>query len=233
MPVPTAITNRIRAFIDDRLPRGIRDSPLFMYPLFWVWFKGKHVRTCMDFKRIAPALTSSELRDIYRRVESFADGRATDTHPEALAHVIDAIDHNATSLLDVGCGRGFFLRRLQEHFEGIRLTGCDFSERKQDVGRAAYVSCDAEALPFADRSFDVVTCFHTLEHTRRLDVAIAELRRVCRKQLIVVVPRQKYFFYTLDLHLQFFPDPAALENAMRMGAAVRQFGSDLVYIATV
>ena len=89
----------------------------------------------------------------------------------------------------------------------------------------------AERLPFRDKSFDVVTCFHTLEHTRDLPRAIAELRRVARRQLIVIVPRQRRFHYTLDLHLQFFETPEALAAAMGKPGEIRQFGSDLVYIS--
>jgi hypothetical protein len=76
-----------------------------------------------------------------------------------------------------------------------------------------------------------VTCFHTLEHTRDLRAAIAELKRVARRQLIVIVPRQRSFFYTLDLHLQFFETPEALAEAMGGEGRIHQFGSDLVYIA--
>lgn len=218
--------------MDNRLPRVVRDSRVFMIPLYWVWFKRKHVRLSMEFKSLAPSMTQTEFRNVYRVVESMADGRETDTHTDALINVLDSIDPAATSLLDVGCGGGYFLRRLQRdpRFDALRLAGCDFMEGA-DVGRARYTMADIEALPFADRAFDVVTCFHTLEHTRRLAVAVAELKRICRRQIIVVIPRQQYFRYTFDLHLQFFPTPEALENAIGMNGTIRQFGSDLVYIA--
>lgn len=233
----TAITNRIRWVLDDLLPKRIRNARWFMAPFFFVWFKGRHVRTAMDFKRLAPSLTEEEFREVYRRVSTLADGRPTDTHPDAMAYALLHLD--GETLLDVGCGRGFFLNvaraSARDGSGGLKpalhfLVGCDLLDRV-DLGDAAYVTASAERLPFADRSFDTVTCFHTLEHTRDLGAAIAELRRVARRRLIVIVPRQRRFEYTLDLHLQFFETPEALRAAVGPGGEIRQFGDDLVYIS--
>jgi ubiquinone/menaquinone biosynthesis C-methylase UbiE len=65
------------------------------------------------------------------------------------------------------------------------------------------------ALPFGDRAFDTVVCAHTLEHIPDLFRAAAELRRVAHR-VIVVVPRQRYYRYTVDYHLHFFPSAAPL-----------------------
>jgi SAM-dependent methyltransferase len=232
MQIGTRVTNRIRWILDERIPRSLREARWFMAPLFFVWCKGRHVRTWMDFKRIAPAMTRTELRDFYRQATSFASERDSDTNPAALAHVRSVIDPAASSLLDVGCGRGHFLRTLQkdEAQASMRLTGCDLTDRAA-VGRASYVVGDTESLPFSDEAFEVVTCFHTLEHLLRPDAAIAELRRICRRQLILVVPRQKYFFYTMDLHLNFFPEAAAFAALLGVSEdAIQQFGDDLVYL---
>jgi len=225
----TSITNRIRFVLDELLPAAIRNARWFMYPIFFVWFRGRHVRTAMDFKRLAPALSDLELRDVYRHVRTLADRRPTDTNEEAMAFALEQLDHRIESLLDVGCGRGFFLAKVA----GPPLrVGCDLLDFVQ-LEDAHYVTASAERLPFADAAFDVVTCFHTLEHTRNLHAAVAELKRVARKKLIVIVPRQRFFFYTLDLHLQFFETPLALAEAMGSEGTIRQFGSDLVYIAAV
>jgi len=213
MALPTAMTNR-------------------MWPFFHVWLKGKDVKTWMEFKRLAPRLTNDEFRDVYRRSQSLASGRVTDTNRQALAHVCASIRKDSRSLIDIGCGGGYFLRELQQsaRWGNINLYGCDMMDRGE-IGSATYVVGDLESLPFADRSIDVVTCFHTLEHTRRLDLAVAELKRICRRQLIIVVPKQRYFHYTLDLHLNFFPEAEALESVVRLGRPIVEFGSDLVYIA--
>jgi Methyltransferase domain len=221
--VKTSITNRIRTVL-DALPPWLRDARWFMAPMFAVWFKGRHVRLAMDFKRIGPSLSDAEFRDVYARVRTLGDSRETDTHPEAMAYAIGNMDADAKTLVDVGSGRGFFLRELRKSRTFDAMFGCD-------LGPNADVMAMIEKLPFRDRSIDIVTCFHTLEHTRDLRRAADELRRIARKQLIVIVPRQKRFEYTFDLHLQFFETAEALETALGMGGEIRQFGDDLVYIS--
>lgn len=233
MAIPTSITNRIRTVLDERVPRRLRNARWFMYPFFFVWCKGRHVREWMDFKDLAPRMTVSELRELYRRAVSFASGRPTDTHPDALAFVLNAIDGDAKTLIDVGMGRGYFLRRVQDErrLDGIRLFGCDLMEGPHE-GRARRIVGDHEKLPFGDRAFDVVACMHTLEHSRDFAAAIRELRRICARQLIVIVPRQQYLRYTMDMHLQFFPTAAVLADALGVDErSIRRFGDDLVWIS--
>lgn len=214
LAVKTSITNRIRAVI-DALPPFIRDARWFNWPLFFVWFKGRQVRTAMEFKSLAASMSDAQFREVYRNVKTLADDRETDTNDEAMAFAISRLEEG--TLLDVGCGRRLFLNNLG------RGVGCDLL--------GGDVLALAERLPFLDKSFDVVTCFHTLEHTRDLPRAIAELRRVAKKQLIVIVPRQKRLRYTFDLHLQFFETPEALADAMGVPGEIRQFSHDLVYIS--
>ena len=234
MGIATAITNRIRFILDECLPPVLRDSRIFMWPFFALWFRGRHIRTAMDFKRLAPSMTDAEFRDAYRNIETLAAGRATDTNANALGFVLEAIDPGAASILDVGCGGGYFLRLARKHpkFARVALYGCDQLDRS-DTGDAPYVTGDVAKLPFRDRAFDVVTCFHTLEHTRDAHRAVAELRRVCGRQLVIVVPRQRYNYFTLDLHLQFFPSEEALGMLLRTRAPIRRFSDDLVAVIDV
>lgn len=238
----TSITNRIRSVI-DALPRSIRDARWFMWPFFVVWFRGRHVTTAMELKRLAPSMTDAEFRDVYRQVKTLADHRVTDTNAEAMEYVLSKL--LGESLLDVGSGRGYFLSKVG----GMWRVGCDLGgpgfgirdpgsvAQAQQLGSLIpdpgprFVASLAEHLPFKTNAFDTVTCFHTLEHVRDLGTAIAELKRVARRRLIVIVPRQRRFHYTLDLHLQFFETADALRDAMGAPGEIRQFGSDLVYIS--
>jgi len=49
------------------------------------------------------------------------------------------------------------------------------------------------ALDFDDRSFDLVLCLEVLEHLERPGVALEELRRVCRRDLVLSVPHEPFF----------------------------------------
>jgi SAM-dependent methyltransferase len=89
--------------------------------------------------------------------------------------------------LDVACGPGNTTRRLRDALGDGLAVGCDASASmlaravRDSPGRGvAYVRADAEALPFADGSFDVVTCYgalYLMEHPFR---AVDELLRVLR-----------------------------------------------------
>lgn len=99
----------------------------------------------------------------------------------------------------------------------LRLFGCDIIEDPRihgNVPTAIFVRASVEHLPFPDKSMDVVTCFHTLEHVGNLRAATEELIRVARRRLLIIVPRQGYARYTLDLHLHFWYSAEHLRGAL-------------------
>src|ERR1700737_3381187 len=73
---------------------------------------------------------------------------------------------DAARLLDVACGTARFLREVKANYPRLHVTGLDLSPHYLTVARrelAAWsrirlVEGAAEALPFADAEFDVVTC---------------------------------------------------------------------------
>ena len=92
------------------------------------------------------------------------------------------------SVLDVGCGDGT-LALACAALDATAVCGCDPDPRMIADARAR-AACDgaavdfavahAEALPYADGSFDVVTCITVLTFVPRADAAIAEIARVMR-----------------------------------------------------
>lgn len=89
------------------------------------------------------------------------------------------------SLLDIGTGPGGFLHRLRKSGHPERLTGVDRSPGMIASGRALdnridWLCVDAQALSFADASFDVATARHMLYHVPDIPRALREARRVLR-----------------------------------------------------
>jgi ubiquinone/menaquinone biosynthesis C-methylase UbiE len=90
-------------------------------------------------------------------------------------------------VLDVGAGTGFFVLNLwQAGFVG-RAFACDLSPGMLEAcsANAGRLGCpldarvaDAEALPYADRSFDLVVGHAVLHHLPDPGAAMAEIRRV-------------------------------------------------------
>jgi len=99
----------------------------------------------------------------------------------------------SSSLLDVGCAKGFMLHDLAEMIPGITVKGVDISEYAienaiEDMKPHVRVA-DARELPFDDNSFDVVICITTVHNFDREGCAKAlqEIERVSRGKSFITV----------------------------------------------
>lgn len=97
--------------------------------------------------------------------------------------------NHGKSLLDVGCGTGWFTRRLAA--AGLDVTGVDVDANTLDFARErsnhdiSYVEGDACRLPFPDRSFDQVISITALCFVDDWPRAIAEIVRVTRRRFVL------------------------------------------------
>ena len=98
-----------------------------------------------------------------------------------------------SSVLDVGCGKGFMMHDMVDLIPGITVKGIDISEYAitntiEDMKSHARVA-DAKALPFADDSFDLVVSVNTV-HNLPLEgckQALREIMRVTKKDAFVTM----------------------------------------------
>lgn len=103
-----------------------------------------------------------------------------------------SLTHNS-SLLDVGCAKGFMLHDLSQLIPGISVRGVDISEYAIEHAMNGVESkvqvADAKDLPFADNSFDVVIAINTIHNLELEDCAKAlqEIERVSRKGSFITV----------------------------------------------
>ena len=204
--LPRDLTSRISWLLDNLLPPLIRDSRLFMMPLFQLAEGRDLARQVMAFKQQAHTLSPEAYTRLYAAYARCPLGRRyTDLNAGCLRRISQLIC--GSSVLDAGCGRGALITRLQGSVSGLAFTGSDVvlpypAERPANV---QWIEANLEALPFPDRAFDTVLCTHTLEHVQHLPAALKELRRIMRQRLIVVLPRQLPCRYSFDLHLRFYP----------------------------
>ena len=93
------------------------------------------------------------------------------------------------SILDVGSGAGQIAGHLLEFADpDARITCTDLSSQmlrrarhRLKSNRPAFVTADVTALPFANASFDGITCGYVLEHVPEPEIGLSELARVLRK----------------------------------------------------
>lgn len=92
-------------------------------------------------------------------------------------------------ILDIGCGTGQFAAAVLARWPRTQVWGLDLSGPMLDQGRHRVadsdghyqvVQADSERLPFANDSFDVVTCTHSFHHYPHQDLVAAEMHRVLR-----------------------------------------------------
>jgi ubiquinone/menaquinone biosynthesis C-methylase UbiE len=92
----------------------------------------------------------------------------------------------ARKILDVGSGAGQIAKHLIKYADpAADITCFDLSHEmlrrarhRLKSGRPRFVVADLTRLPFADRSFDCVTCGYVLEHLPDARLGLAELSRV-------------------------------------------------------
>lgn len=194
-------TNRIRFVIEDVLPPILRDSALFRQAASLVW--GKHITKLARFRERAPFLTAGEYEDLYREHPRVHAG--TDNSQACIDRIVASIV--GKSVCDVGCGTGALLSHIKVGNPCLeRLTGVDFViADAAGIDGVEYVAAMIESLPFSDGEFDTVVCTHVIEHVLEYRQAIAELRRIARRRLIIVVPREREYRYSFNPHFNFFP----------------------------
>ena len=152
------------------------------------------------------------------QVEVLFGGAAAAMRRQALVPLKAALARRgAGRLLDVACGTGCFLREVKVNYPRLHAIGLDLSpsylgvarRKLQPWSRVSLIKGAAEAMPFADRQFDAVTCiylFHELPPDVRRAV-VDEIRRVLRPggMLIFVDSLQTGDEPDYDAMLDYFP----------------------------
>lgn len=99
---------------------------------------------------------------------------------------------NGARILDVGCGKGFFLKDLKEFNSSYKIYGIDVSKyalknAHPDVKKYLSYS-SANKLEWKNNFFDLVVSFNTLHNLYNYDLfkSLQEIERVAKKKYIVV-----------------------------------------------
>jgi len=91
--------------------------------------------------------------------------------------------NSKSSILDVGCGKGFMLYDFKRLIEGINLNGIDISsyaiENCHNEVKQILKTGNAKKLDFADNEFDYVISINTV-HNLELNECVDEIKEISR-----------------------------------------------------
>jgi SAM-dependent methyltransferase len=131
------------------------------------------------------------------------------------------------TILDIGCGTGAFLRTLRGgawRLHGLEISKHEAAIARTSAGADVFVGDPLDA-PFAPESFDVITCFHLLEHVYQPLELLKRVRTWLKPGgfLYVILPNIdswearifRTYWYGLELprHLFHF-SPSSLKRAV-------------------
>lgn len=221
-------TNTINWILDNLIPPFFRDSRAFMTPFFLLLFRKKYGRF-MNFKENVLSLDSNEIIEYYKELSSYHIDRPTDLNKKSIDFIMYSIE--GESILDISCGSGFLAKEIVKKHNDSKVVGIDFiiSDEIKNGINPKFIEATIEKIPFPNNHFDTVISTHTLEHVIDIHLAIQELRRVCKKKLIIVLPRQRNYRFTFDLHVHFFPYKYSVLSLMGNRGSCVCLQNDWVY----
>lgn len=116
-------------------------------------------------------------------------------------------DVRGKTLLDYGCGRGEALTLFSQ--AGLNVTGTDTDREcvrlASSAGKAVLLNPADPVGQFGTKSFDVISCFHVLEHVPSPIQTLNQLRQIARSYVLLAVPNLRYlhwlFYRQFDLSM--------------------------------
>jgi len=105
--------------------------------------------------------------------------------------------NNDSSILDIGCGKGFMIYDFLKYLPEINIKGIDISEYaikncKEEVKDNLIIG-DAKNLPFDDNSFDLIISIVSIHNLGINDCSksLSEINRVSKKNSFITVDAYK------------------------------------------
>jgi SAM-dependent methyltransferase len=126
--------------------------------------------------------------DVFSNPSFWEEYGSTPDYQERFVLISELLPEGSVNLLDVGCGDGRVISNLSKIRPDISLTGVDTFSNKGVLGKFSYCQARLPLLPFPDKSFDAVISLEVLEHIENIQIAIEEIQRLARDQIIIGVP---------------------------------------------
>jgi methionine biosynthesis protein MetW len=150
---------------------------------------------------------SVNIRDYYERYWSDTGSGFHGRMNAELGELLLTLTLPQSDCLDVGCGdgrtTGTWLAGRAGSYVGVDVSASAVAQA-QELGLDARLIDDAADLPFADESFDFVSCIEVFEHLFDAEGAAAEIVRVLRPggRILAQVPNVAHWRHRADFALR-------------------------------
>jgi malonyl-CoA O-methyltransferase len=240
--VPVAAAEQLRALnpkAEIAILSGVGHAPHLSRP-------SQLVQRCLDFIGAAPG--SGETENPYRlnkREVAASFGRAAASY-DSVAHLQRQVGEKLLAkmpanflpshIADVGCGTGHFTRRLATIFSDAQCTGIDIAPGMVNYAAAHsgaglnWVCADAESMPIADNSFDLLYSNFTYQWCQNLPRLMAEQFRLLKAGGLLVFTtvgpqslselRRAWQAVDNHVHVNQFAPLGEVKNALRYAGFV-------------
>ena len=124
---------------------------------------------------------------------------------------------NNGSVLDIGCGYGFFLNCLDDNYTGVGVDvsthAIEYAKNRLNVNAIAGQLDDCS---FPNKSFEIITMWDTIEHLNRPESIFKEINKLLSDEGVLAITTgnvasfiskifgKKWHLYNLPEHLWFF-----------------------------
>lgn len=196
--VPTAVEGALRTLLCAVPAARVRLLPEagHLAPLEASAELAGEIRAFLDSTRLLPeaagepcsGIAKAEVAQSFSRAASRYDSVASLQRDVGgqLLHRLDSLGQQPGTVLDLGCGTGYFCPALRERYPGADYIGLDLAQgmvefaRQRCPGERQWLVGDAEALPLASNSVDLVFSSLAIQWCDRPRLLFAELARVLR-----------------------------------------------------
>jgi SAM-dependent methyltransferase len=124
---------------------------------------------------------------------------------EKRLRTLNSLSVNKDRLLDIGCAEGLFPEVAGK--DGWDVTGTEISHFAAQYGKEKLglniIQGELIDMKFPDNTFDAITMWHVLEHTRNPIAVLREIRRIIKDNgiFILAIPNLNNFLFQLAYRL--------------------------------
>ncbi len=119
--------------------------------------------------------------------------------------VLKEIKNSSGKLLDISCGTGQLLKKINEKYPDLNIQGLDYSPgmlkqaRKNLKKEIILMQGDVHKLPYPNESFDYVISTEAFHHYYNPQVALKEMNRITKKNGKIILIDVNFFLKPINI----------------------------------